>query len=97
MGFVPDLMDRSRLAAAVPSVRFVSDLAELSTAAAEADVLVVDLGRPGTIDALPELVATGRRVVGFASHVDRATIERAAATGCEAMPRSRFFSRLGDL
>jgi hypothetical protein len=39
----------------------------------------------------------GRRVVGFGSHVDAATLEGAAALGCEALPRSRFFARWPDV
>jgi len=99
VGFVPDLMDRSRVTAALPSARFVTSVADLTRAAAEAgaDVIVVDLGRPGALDVLPALVATGRRVVGFAAHVDRATLDQAAATGCEVMARSAFFSRLDRL
>ena len=34
--------------------------------------------------------------VGFAPHVEDALLERAAAAGCEALPRSVFFRRLVD-
>jgi hypothetical protein len=91
--YVPDLMDRSKLAAAV-DVTFVSapsDLAEVG-----ADVVVVDLSRPGVLEALPDLA--GARTVGFGSHVDRELLAAARAAGCdEVLPRSRFFARLGEL
>ena len=92
--FVPDLMDRSRVAAAVPGVTFVGSPADLS--AADADVVVVDLARPGVLEALAGLGAV--RSVGFASHVDRELIEAARAAGCGlVLPRSRFFASLGEL
>lgn len=99
VGYVPDLMDRSRVTAAVPDVRFVASASDLARLSAEtgADVIVLDLGRPGALDVVPELLATGTRVIGFASHVDRATFDRAAEAGCEVLARSVFFSRLRRL
>lgn len=93
--YVPDLMDRSKVAAAAPAAAFVARpeaLVEL-----DADVYVVDLNRPGALDVLDRLVGPGRRVVGFASHVERDTLAAAGAAGCEAMKRSEFFGRLADL
>lgn len=93
VAYVPDLMDRSKLAAARPDARFVAraeDLADL-----DADLVVVDLGRPGAVDVLARLRAT--RAIGFASHIDRATLEAARAAGCEALARSSFFGRLAEL
>jgi hypothetical protein len=98
VAYVPDLMDRSKVAAAGPSVSFVPTPAALVDAGAEADVVVVDLGRPGVVDVLPALVATGARVVAFGSHVDRATLDAArAAGGEEVLPRSAFFRDLPRL
>lgn len=101
LAYVPDIMDRSKVAAAVPGTTFVASPAELVAAAAAvegvATLVVADLGRPGVLEALPAVVATGARVIGFGSHVERSTLEAAAATGCEAMPRSLFFRSLGDL
>ena len=93
--FVPDLMDRSKVAAAggtdVTFVRTADDLASVG-----AEVVVVDLARPGVLDALPALA--GARTIGFASHVDRELIDAARAAGCdEVLPRSRFFTALGEL
>ena len=90
--YVPDLMDRSRFAGL--DVEFVSSPAALTTSAA--DVLVIDLGRPGAVEVLPSL--SGRRVVAFGSHVDRELLASARAAGCEeVLPRSQFFSRLREL
>ena len=98
VAYVPDLMDRSKVSAAAPGTTFVEGpQALVAAAAAGAEVVLVDLGRPGVIDSLPALVATGARVVAFGSHVERETLAAAAATGCEAMPRSQFFRSLGDL
>lgn len=93
-GFVPDLMDRSRVTSAVPSITMVRSPEELVET--EADVIILDLARPGALDVLPKLA--GRRTIGFASHVDADLIAAASAAGCqEVLPRSRFFARLSDL
>ena len=93
----PDLMDRGRVdagradAGGAVHVRF--DVAvERATAG---DLVLVDLGR-APADLAP-LLATGARVVGFAAHVDEATLAAAEASGVEALPRSVFFRRLPEL
>jgi len=91
VGFVPDLMDRSKLS----GVRFVARASALLEAPERA--VVLDLGRAGAIDLIAELVASGRRVVGFVSHVDRVTVEAARAAGCESYPRSELFRRWPDI
>ena len=94
--YVPDLMDRSKVAAAGrhAEVTFVKAPAEL--AGVGADLVVVDLGHPGVLDALPGLAGT--RTIGFASHVDRELAAAAAEAGCqEVLARSRFFSSLDQL
>ncbi len=91
--YAPDLMDRSKLAAVGP-VHFVATPGEL--AGVDADVVVVDLSRPGSLEALPGL--RGVRTIGFGSHVDHELLEAARAAGCtEVLPRSRFFARLDEL
>jgi len=90
--YVPDLMDRSKVLAAAPSVVIVADVRRLSAAAG--DTVVLDLSRPQALDAVPRLRLAGARVVGFASHVDRDRIAQAEAAGCEVLARSAFFSRL---
>lgn len=92
--YVPDLMDRSKVSAAAGDrVTFARAPADL--AAIGADLVVVDLSRPGVLDALAQL--EGRRVVGFGSHVDTALLDTARAAGCEVLPRSKFFARLDEL
>ena len=91
--YVPDLMDRSRLAG-IQGVDFVADPADLASAGA--DVVVVDLSRPGVLDALPAVERA--RTIGFGSHVDRDLLDRALAAGCDdVMPRSEFFRRAREL
>lgn len=93
MVFAPDLMDRSRIAAALPHAQFVNAVDKLSEAGADA-VVLVDLGRPGVLEAIPALAAP---VIGFASHVDEGLLLAAREAGCaEVLPRSRFFRRLTD-
>lgn len=87
VAYVPDLMDRSRLT----GVTFVATPAEL--ASADADVVVVDLSRPGVLELLPAVAERVPRIVGFGSHVDTELLAAARAAGCtEVLPRSRFFA-----
>ena len=95
LAYVPDLMDRSKVAAACPRARFVGAPSELVGSVAPDAVVIVDLSRPGVVDILSELQPA--RVVGFVSHLDRATVAAAKAAGCEAMARSEFFRRIGEL
>jgi len=100
VAYAPDLMDRSRISG-VPGadVRFVTSPAELAAMSADvrADLVVVDLGRPGVLDAIAAGDVTGR-IVGFGSHVDGALLDAAREVGChEVLPRSRFFARLGEI
>ncbi|GAC1477889.1 MAG: hypothetical protein NVS1B12_13730 [Acidimicrobiales bacterium] len=88
--FAPDLMDRSKITAALPGCAVVARVADLG----QAPVVIVDLSRPGVVDAIARLVADGRRVIGFGSHVDRATLDAARQAGAEVMVRSAFFSQV---
>jgi hypothetical protein len=94
VAFVPDLLDRSRVSGALPDVRFVRDLAALTSASDDADVLLVDLARAGVIDAVATLRAPRHlRVVGFARHDDTDTLDAARAAGCDAVfTRNAFFA-----
>lgn len=93
VAFVPDLMDRSRLVVPNTEVIFVSDPTDLITA--EADLVVVDLSRPGVIEVL---VGVDAPSVGFASHVDESTIAAGRAAGCDqVLTRSQFFNRFKKL
>jgi len=98
VAYVPDLMDRSKVAAAAAAARFVARPDELATAAATADLVVVDLSRPGVIDALVDVAALGVRVIGFGSHVDRDLLDEARAAGCsQVLARSAFFAQISTL
>ncbi|HEX7095413.1 MAG TPA: hypothetical protein VF183_05990 [Acidimicrobiales bacterium] len=91
--YAPDLLDRSRIAAAVPDAVFVRRVEDLLTTPAR--VVVVDLGRPGVLDIVPQLDVP---VIGFGSHVDDALLAAATDAGCaEVLPRSRFFRRVREL
>jgi hypothetical protein len=93
VAFVPDLMDRSKVAAAGADVTFVATPAAL--VGADADLIVVDLGRPGVLDVLASLQIP---VIGFASHVDRDLMAAARAAGCsQVLARSAFFSGIARL
>lgn len=86
-------MDRSRISAALPHAEFVASVDKLAAAGPDA-VVLVDLRRPGVIEAIPTVAAS---VVGFASHVDEELLLAAREAGCaEVLPRSRFFRRLAD-
>jgi hypothetical protein len=98
---VPDLIDRSRIEAALGAsgtpVAFVSGAAELVAAAADGTTtVIVDLAAPGVIDALAELASA--HTIGFGAHVDRHLLRSARAAGCdEVLTRSAMFHRLPRL
>ncbi len=88
--YVPDLMDRSRIEAAAPGVRFLETPGEL--ASAPEALVVVDLARDGVLD---QLAAVPGRLVGFGAHVDHQLLAAAREAGCDmVLPRSRFFREL---
>jgi hypothetical protein len=99
VAFVPDLMDRSKVSAAPADVRFVKDAASLASAASQpgVDLVVVDLSRPGALDAVRSLPG-GLRSIGFGSHVDADLLAAASEAGCSlVLPRSKFFASLATL
>jgi len=94
LAYVPDLMDRSKVAAAGDCV-FASRPADLAGLCPSADLVVVDLTRPGVVEVLADLDA---RVIGFANHTSRDAMDAARAAGCEqVLPRSEFFARIDEL
>jgi hypothetical protein len=99
VAFVPDLMDRSKVAeAASGQVTFVGSPADLVSASADADLVVVDLGRDAVLDVLPDVAGFGVRVIGFAPHGARERLDEAQALGCQqVLARSAFFGRLVEL
>ena len=92
--YTPDLMDRSKISAAVAGCRFVAR-PEALVGLDGIDVVVVDLSKKGVLEALGDIVAGGARVVGYGSHVDHQLLAAAEAAGvAEVLPRSKFFTRL---
>jgi DNA-binding NarL/FixJ family response regulator len=79
-----DLMDRSRISAAIPGVQF--GLAD------DADVVIVDLARG--VEQVNTIRASHpqTRIVCYGPHVDDASLDAARAAGADVvLPRSRFF------
>lgn len=94
VAYVPDLMDRSKVAAAGDCI-FVSRPADLAALCPAADLVIVDLTRPGVVDVLGDLDA---RIIGFANHTARDVMDAARAAGChQVMARSDFFARIDEL
>jgi hypothetical protein len=89
VALVPDLMDRSRLSAAVEDVAFAGD----PNACAGAEVVVVDLSRfSGDVVAAVRSIAPDARIVAFGPHVDEGLLASARDAGADTvLPRSRFF------
>ncbi len=90
--YVPDLMDQSKVRSAFPAAEKIRSAAALGSCTA--DLVLVDLGRPGVLEVLPDIAG---RVVGFASHVDDEVIALAWAAGADVvLVRSVFFRRLSE-
>src|SRR5262245_30337509 len=69
------------------------DANALKTAAAEAQLVIVDLRRPdalAALDGLPEAVTK----VGFVDHEREDVMEAARARGCRALAKGRFSTEL---
>lgn len=95
--YTPDLMDRSKISAAVPDVRFVAT-PEALVGLAGIEVVFVDIDKRGVLDALAAIVAGGARVVAYGRHTETAALAAAEAAGCAAvLPRSQFFKTLPTL
>ncbi|MEI7887411.1 MAG: hypothetical protein WCJ04_08470 [Actinomycetes bacterium] len=95
VALIPDLMDRSRLGQ--HQIEFVGAAALLPIVAAGADLVFVDLSRPGVSEVLGVVVESCDRVVGFAPHVENEIMAWAVSLGAEVLPRSKFFRRAEEL
>ena len=85
---VDDLMDRSRVAAAMPDVAFVRS----PDAVGDADVVVLDLGGHAAEVAALRAAHPDVRIVAFGRHDDVAALDAARAAGADrVLPRSQFF------
>ena len=79
-----DVMDRSRLSAAIPGVVFALK--------GDAEVVIVDLARG--VDQVGAVRASypNARIVCYGPHVDDTSLDAARAAGADVvLPRSRFF------
>lgn len=94
VAFAPDLMDQSRLRAA-GNVEIVRRLDDLRSTDPDPCLVIVDLDRPGVIDAIAHIEAP---VVGFHPHEDEVLRDRAIEAGCrDVLTRAQFFRRLPEL
>lgn len=96
-----DLLDRTRIEEAVRRAGFepvtLTDPAAVKRVLAEPvpGLALVDMRVDEGERIIGLLAAAGVEVKAFGPHVDEAALERARAAGAaEALPRSRFFSRL---
>ena len=90
VALVDDLMDRSRVSAALgDGVRFTRAPAD----ATGADVVIVDLARHARAIADIRIAAPGAHIVAFGPHVDETAMAAAGAAGADrVLARSRFFA-----
>jgi hypothetical protein len=89
VALVGDLMDRSRISAAIPDVSFASSGNDVN---AGADVVIVDLGGHAGEIAGVRATAPNARIVAFGRHDDPDALARAHRDGADvAVARSRFF------
>jgi hypothetical protein len=88
VALVGDLLDRSKIAGAVPDAHF----AAAPDDCAGADVVVIDVkAHPETVGPARRL-APEARIVAYGRHDNPAALEAARADGADAaLPRSRFF------
>lgn len=88
VALVGDLLDRSKVSAAMPDTHFTTTPDD----SAGADVVVIDVkAHPDAVAAAREL-APAARIVAYGRHDNPAALEDARANGADAaLPRSRFF------
>jgi len=88
VAFVGDLLDRSKISAAVPDAGFATAPED----AAGADIVVIDVNaHPDAVAAARKLVPDAR-IVAYGRHDNPEALEAARADGADvALPRSRFF------
>ena len=98
---VRDLLFASKISAAAQQAgvafKVIRDPAKL--AGENGDRLIVDLNQPAALEAAAQWkTESNGRVIGFVSHVDRETIDRASELGIDqVLPRSQFVARLPEL
>lgn len=91
LALVPDVMDRSRIAAAGVAVTFARAVPELGDPDDPPDVVVLDLARHrGDVTAVRQAFPHAR-IVAFAPHVDTSGADAAELGVDVVLARSRFF------
>jgi hypothetical protein len=95
-----DLMFVSKVTATARAlgvaVQVIRDVAPLPQ---QGGRLLVDLNQPGAVEAASAWkTATAGQVVGFVSHIDTETIDKARSAGLDqVLPRSRFTATLEQI
>jgi DNA-binding NarL/FixJ family response regulator len=88
VAYVTDLMDRSKVQSAIAGATFTRD----PTAAAGADVVIIDLARFADVVAAIRAAAPTAHMVGFGPHVDDELLQGARDAGVDSvLARSQFF------
>lgn len=82
-----NLMDQSKISAALPEARFSTD----PYSAAEASTVVVDLANFADTLSTLHKTAPAARIVCFGSHVDRSALVNASEFGAHVFTRAQFF------
>jgi DNA-binding NarL/FixJ family response regulator len=92
VALVGDLLDRSKIAAAVPNTRFATTPDELAGSDGEALTVVIDVKAHPDAVAAARRLAPAARIVAYGRHDDPEALEAAQAAGADvALARSRFF------
>jgi hypothetical protein len=87
VALVDDLMDRSRLSAALPATTFLR-----APEAVNASVVIIDLAAYAAAVPVVRAALPAARIIAFGSHVDASVLDGARAAGADlVLPRSRFF------
>jgi DNA-binding NarL/FixJ family response regulator len=88
VALVGDLLDRSKIGAAIPDVTFATTAPDC----AGADVIIIDVKAHPDVVSEARRLAPAARVVAYGRHDNPAALDAARADGADAaLPRSRFF------
>jgi hypothetical protein len=92
IALVGDLLDRSKIAAAVPDAGFAAGPDEFAGADSEALTVVVDVKAHPDAVAAARRLAPAARIIAYGRHDDPEALDAARADGADVvLPRSRFF------
>jgi hypothetical protein len=95
--YEPNLIWSSRLAKSVSMLGYEPVLAADSSSCDGADLAIVDLSAPGSLDAVKLLNAKGITVFGHAGHKQKDLIAKGMDAGCSrVLSNSQISFKLGD-